>query len=518
MAFRVPLPLKLMLSYLVVAAFITLPALWFLRGALTESLESAEQGDLFARADAARARLAPLEGPALDNEVREIANLLGLRVTVVDRSGRVLADSSVAADAIAAMENHLDRPEVKAAFTAGHGVDVRRSETLAEELVYAAVPIERDANPLRVLRLAAPRSKIRAVVQNAFLALRVGIGVGVSTALLLSLVAAFYVSAPLRRMRDVAKAYAAGRWPEVTPLKSRDELEDLSVALMDLGRQLRAQLITAEAPHALLARALDASAFGALFSPGGEPLHVTASFRDAERWTPQVEQRAAAAIKSAIVKAGAKGAAAGPIAVDVDVDGVRVPFELLPLSPADGHPYWLARSRSGMLVETRKAILDLLAGIEAKVRAAGDRKLTSNTLRDLDEIAVLIDDIADARRATKLVDSGALAARCSDDVASEGATARITLANDSATDLIVDADGFAARCLRGVLRAALNGDESRELSVSATANAKAVTFSIDAPMELVSERSSDVAKALRAAGATLSRSPEQTLCLTLPRG
>lgn len=62
-----------------------------------------------------------------------------IRVTVIGEDGLVTYDS--AADA-AALENHLDRPEVKAALQYGSGQEIRMSDTLSESVFYYAVKME----------------------------------------------------------------------------------------------------------------------------------------------------------------------------------------------------------------------------------------------------------------------------------------------------------------------------------------------------------------------------------------
>ena len=60
----------------------------------------------------------------------------GARVTVIDNTGRVLADSQHDPET---MENHSNRPEVQQAFASGEGQSVRHSATLGRDLVYRAV-------------------------------------------------------------------------------------------------------------------------------------------------------------------------------------------------------------------------------------------------------------------------------------------------------------------------------------------------------------------------------------------
>ncbi len=59
-----------------------------------------------------------------------------IRVTVLDRTGRVLYDSEV--EEIIKMENHLHRPEIQKALTDGNGSNIRESATTGYEYYYYA--------------------------------------------------------------------------------------------------------------------------------------------------------------------------------------------------------------------------------------------------------------------------------------------------------------------------------------------------------------------------------------------
>ena len=68
------------------------------------------------------------------------------RLTWVDANGTVLFDSH--ADA-AAMENHADREEIKAALVSGNGSSTRQSSTLTEQTIYEATRLD-DGSVLRI--------------------------------------------------------------------------------------------------------------------------------------------------------------------------------------------------------------------------------------------------------------------------------------------------------------------------------------------------------------------------------
>ena len=71
--------------------------------------------------------------------VRQTGRRAATRITVIDRDGRVLADSS---EDPQLMDNHGGRPEVAEALAGTTGYAVRPSRTVGESLLYAAVPVE----------------------------------------------------------------------------------------------------------------------------------------------------------------------------------------------------------------------------------------------------------------------------------------------------------------------------------------------------------------------------------------
>ena len=72
----------------------------------------------------------------------------GVRATVIDPTGKVLADSE--ADA-GSMENHVHRKEFAAALAGKLGVDERKSHTLGIPFLYVAAPVSGGA-----VRMAYP--------------------------------------------------------------------------------------------------------------------------------------------------------------------------------------------------------------------------------------------------------------------------------------------------------------------------------------------------------------------------
>ncbi|MDZ7761191.1 MAG: ATP-binding protein [Desulfovermiculus sp.] len=103
----------------------------------------------------------------LQGVLQEIGQRLNLRVTYVDASGRVVADSGVRREAVSAMDNHAHRPEIKEAMQTGKGRSTRYSTTLQTSFLYVALRRDSlsDSGPA-VLRVAMPTLQIQAALDR----------------------------------------------------------------------------------------------------------------------------------------------------------------------------------------------------------------------------------------------------------------------------------------------------------------------------------------------------------------
>jgi len=119
--------------------------------------------------------------PLQDIAARE-GQAAGARATLIDPTGKVLADSE--ADA-SSMENHAERREFKAALGGNIGVDERRSHTLGIPFLYVAAPISGGA-----VRLAYPLSDVEASSQRVHRALLRGSLIAFVIVMLLAAIAA----------------------------------------------------------------------------------------------------------------------------------------------------------------------------------------------------------------------------------------------------------------------------------------------------------------------------------------
>lgn len=164
---------------------------------------------------------------------------IGARVTVVDDQGHVLGDSSLDPQAVASAEDHGTRPEIIEARARGVGTALRQSATTGVQMLYVAVPFQREGGP-GVVRVAMPLSDVESMMWRLRLTLAVTGLLGLAAALLMSGVASHLMSRTLRELVDRAHALSAGmasRAPSQVPAPT-DELGGLAGSLNRMAIEL----------------------------------------------------------------------------------------------------------------------------------------------------------------------------------------------------------------------------------------------------------------------------------------
>ena len=147
-----------------------------------------------------------LTSETVHTRLAETTRQTSLRITIVNRAGRVLFDSLVPFDSIAAMENHKSRPEIKAAIYTEDGFATRFSTTMDIQMFYFA----RKLSENRILRLAYPATYVASLQKKfteqalwAFLCLTFVL-------LLLALYFARKVSLPVQKLNYIADNIESG--------------------------------------------------------------------------------------------------------------------------------------------------------------------------------------------------------------------------------------------------------------------------------------------------------------------
>jgi two-component system, OmpR family, sensor kinase len=175
------------------------------------------------------------------------------RVLVVDARGRALADS---AGPGTRGRDYASRPELAAALAGRTVQERRRSETLDEELLATATPIERDGRRIGAVRITQSVDAVGRAVGRSLAGL-VGIGVVVlALGLGVGALVASQVTRPLRRLEAAARGIAAGDLSVRAPVEGSREQRELARAFNEmtarLARLVRSQRdFVADASHQL---------------------------------------------------------------------------------------------------------------------------------------------------------------------------------------------------------------------------------------------------------------------------
>jgi two-component system phosphate regulon sensor histidine kinase PhoR len=84
-----------------------------------------------------------------------LKNVAGVRITLIDKEGKVLGESDTDTSGF---ETKLNRPEVQEALQKGEGTSIRFSKTLRIDMLYTAVFLKEKG---KIIRLAVPMTKVR---------------------------------------------------------------------------------------------------------------------------------------------------------------------------------------------------------------------------------------------------------------------------------------------------------------------------------------------------------------------
>ena len=147
----------------------------------------------------------------------------GARATIIDASGKVLADSE---SNPSEMENHATRQEFAAALSGKTGENERRSATLGVPFLYVAAPVSGGA-----VRLAYPLSDVEAVQAQVHRRLIWGSTLAFFIALLIAASASVWTSRRLERIVDVAVRIERGDLRARVEDKPLDEIGRVAAAI-----------------------------------------------------------------------------------------------------------------------------------------------------------------------------------------------------------------------------------------------------------------------------------------------
>ncbi|PYQ65310.1 MAG: PAS domain-containing sensor histidine kinase [Acidobacteria bacterium] len=215
--------------------------LWSLLPSLLQRTAAVQLFDMLdLLAPIARDRLADPK-TNLESWAEQLGADSGVRITLIRRDGVVLADSSVEPEHVRDMQNHRNRPEVRAAFASGRGTNVRKSATTGNTYVYVARTLSGPGGDVMILRLAEPLEQLDALKTRLAAAMGLAILAAGIAILFTSLWLDRRLFEPVSRLIGGAQDLARGRVSRVA-VPDEEELAALALALNRLAATSEQQL------------------------------------------------------------------------------------------------------------------------------------------------------------------------------------------------------------------------------------------------------------------------------------
>jgi two-component system phosphate regulon sensor histidine kinase PhoR len=161
----------------------------------------------------------------LDGFIKSLGTKIHTRVTIIAKDGTILADSD---ENPKSMENHSHRPEVVEALQGKTGKSIRFSSTANRDMLYVAVPIEKDGKITGVIRT----SLFLKDIDNLLTKLNYHVAWVSLAIVLIALLGALLISnsivQPIKNLTSAARKVASGDFSVRVFLKTKDELRELA--------------------------------------------------------------------------------------------------------------------------------------------------------------------------------------------------------------------------------------------------------------------------------------------------
>ncbi|GBR76605.1 alkaline phosphatase synthesis sensor protein PhoR [Candidatus Termititenax persephonae] len=250
-----------LLLVLALAAAIFLPLFFSWRGNSARLLGAEYQKYAEALADNFSAALERNDLTALREQAARQGQRTQWRITIINPAGQVLADTFVPPET---MENHLTRPEFILALRGASSYDIRYSQTLGADFLYAAAPLVSGGKISGALRLSLSLRRVALffwpLIRTAFFFTLILLGF--LFLLAFRLLRRFSLS--LDSLEQAAWRAAGGDLTARVNLPDADEFKTLAGNFNKMSEQLGASLAQINSQKAELAALVDSLPHGLL--------------------------------------------------------------------------------------------------------------------------------------------------------------------------------------------------------------------------------------------------------------
>ncbi|KMZ42219.1 MULTISPECIES: two-component system histidine kinase PnpS [Bacillales] len=198
----------------------------------------------------------------LEDRVKQVAPADEVRITIIDKDGQVMYDNSSHPEE---MENHHDRPEMKAALQGETGISRRFSETLGYDMMYVAVPVELNNEIFGVVRSAMSMKDITDTIHKMWYSLLTGLLVTLVVGSIVVSRISFSIIRPIEEITRVARNITQRQYESRVRIKAKDEIGQLAGAINFMASSLEQQMYEISENQQRLAGVLTNMTSGVIF-------------------------------------------------------------------------------------------------------------------------------------------------------------------------------------------------------------------------------------------------------------
>jgi two-component system phosphate regulon sensor histidine kinase PhoR len=149
-----------------------------------------------------------------------------VRFTIIQKDGTVLADSDRDPKA---MDNHVNRPEVKVALEGREGTAVRYSNTISEDMQYLAVPVYSAKGDISaIIRASLPLKDIKLAEANFYHNIYKALFIALFAALITAYFFSRHLYNPIKELAEASKKVANREFDTRVTFRDRDDMRELA--------------------------------------------------------------------------------------------------------------------------------------------------------------------------------------------------------------------------------------------------------------------------------------------------
>ncbi|WP_440118352.1 two-component system histidine kinase PnpS [Paenibacillus sp. QZ-Y1] len=217
----------------------------------------------------------------------ELDRLTDSRVTFINKDGMVIGDSE---SDPATMDNHLNREEIIGATEAGFGRSIRYSETLGQDMLYVALPVNSDQSDMieipsgkfdGYIRLSMSLQAVDQGLQRGWMIMFAALGLLFLIVAFVSYRVARGLTSPIEHITKVAHRITKLDYDARVDVTRKDEIGQLGLAINGMADSLQIQLKTIRDNEALLQSVLANMTGGIVMIDAGQSIALVN--REAER-------------------------------------------------------------------------------------------------------------------------------------------------------------------------------------------------------------------------------------------